>query len=134
MATKSPQQNYISGHVIEMEAETAIEPYRTLKLGTAAGQVAHTGAITDVVVGVSLNTAAAGGRVQIQTDGIALVTCSTGVAYGAQVMPGASGKIATAAGATAKSCGMAGGTTTTADGELQKVWLRTLNVNGIANS
>lgn len=131
---KSPQQNYIAGNVIELEAESEIQPYRVLKLGTSPGQVAHTGAITDVIVGASLNYAAAGERVQVQTDGIALVACSAAVAYAAQVMPGANGKVATAAGATAKSCGMAGGTTTTGDGELQKVWLRTLNVNGIANT
>lgn len=136
MATKSPQQNFISGNVIEMEAESAIEPYRLVKLGTAAGQVVATGAITDVVVGASLNKAAAGERVQIQTSGIALVTCSAGVAYGAQVMPtgSAGGKCVTAAGATAKSCGVAGGASTSNDGEIQKVWLATLNVNGIANT
>lgn len=136
MATKSPQQNFISGNVIEMEAESAIEPYRLVKLGTAAGQVVATGAITDVVVGASLNKAATGERVQIQTSGIALVTCSAGVAYGAQVMPAGSagGKCVTAAGASAKSCGVAGGTSTSNDGEIQKVWLATLNVNGIANT
>lgn len=135
--SKSPQQNFISGNVIEMEAEAAIEPYRLVKLGAAAGQVVACSAITDVVVGVSLNKAnAAGDRVQVQTSGIALVTCSAAVAYGAQVMPTASGagKCMTAAGATAKSCGVAGGTTTANDGELQKVWLASLNVNGIANS
>lgn len=131
---KTPQQNFISGNVIEMEAEAAIEPYRLVTLGAAAGQVIHTSAITDVVVGVSLNTAAIGGRVQVQTSGIALVTCSAAVAYKAQVMPGAAGKCATAAGATAKSCGMAAGTTTANDGELQKVWLASLNVNGVANT
>lgn len=136
MATKSPQQNLITGNTIEMEAEAAIVAKRLVKLGTAPGQVIHTAAITDVVAGVALNSCAAGGRVVIQTDGIAEVECKSAVTYLDQVMPdgGGAGKCATAAGATAKSCGVAGGTSTTAEGEIQKVWLRTLNVNGIANS
>lgn len=133
---KSPTQNFITGNVIEMEAEAAITARRLVKLGTAPGQAIHTSAITDVVIGVAINTAAIGERVQIQTDGIAEVACKAGVAYLAQVMPdsGGAGLCATAAGATAKSCGQACGTTTTAENEIQKVWLRTINVNGIANS
>jgi hypothetical protein len=136
MATKSPSQNLIIGHTIEMEAEAAITAKRLVKLGTAPGQVIHTAAITDVVAGVALNSAAAGARVTIQLDGIAEVACKTGVTYLDQIMPdgGGAGLCATAAGITAKSCGQAGGTTTTAEGEIQKVWLRTMNVNGIANS
>jgi len=133
---KSPQQNFLSSNVIEMEAESAIEPYRLVTFGAAANQAVATSAITDVIIGASLNKAAAGERVQIQTGGIALVECSAGVAYKAQVMPTASGagKCSTAAGATAKSCGVAGGTSTSNDGEIQKVWLCPLNVNGIANT
>jgi len=136
MATKSPTQNFITGNVIEMEAEAAITVNRLVKLGTAPGQVIHTAAITDLVCGVALNTAAAGARVQIQTSGIALVACKAAVTYLDQVMPdgGGAGLCATAAGITAKSCGQAGGTSTTAEGELQKVWLAPFNVNGIVNS
>lgn len=133
---KSPQQNYISSNVIEVEAEAEIFPKRLVKLGTAPGQVLATSAITDLVVGASINYAAAGGRVQIQTSGIAEVECSAAVNYLVQVMPTAAGagKCSLAAGATAKSCGQAGGTSTTADGEVQKVWLHTLNVNGPVNT
>lgn len=132
---KSPQPNFISSNVIEMEAEAAISPYRAVTYGAAAGQAVACGAITDPVLGVSLNQAAAGERVQIQTGGIARVTCSAAVAYKAQVMPGATGKCATAAGATAKSFGVAMGTTTTADGEEQLVHLHGgPNVNGVVNT
>ena len=136
MATKSPTQNLITGNVIEMEAEAAIVVNRLVKLGTAAGQVIHTAAITDVVAGVALNSCAAGERVQIQVSGIVQVECKTAVTYLDQVMPdgGGAGKCATAGGATAKSCGQAGGTTTTAEGELMAVWLRSMNVNGPANA
>lgn len=134
--SKSPTQNFNAGNVIEMEAESEVTQYRVVKLGAAAGQVVPTSAITDVAIGVSLNYAAAGARVQVQTGGIARVECSAGVAYGAQVMPtgAAGGKCATAAGATAKSFGLACGTTTTADGEQQLVMLATPNVNGPANA
>lgn len=136
MATKSPSQNLNTAHIIEMEAEAEIFPKRAVKLGTAPGQVLATSAITDLVAGVSLNYAAAGARVQIQTDGIAEVECSAAVNYLVQVMPTAAGagKCSTAAGATAKSFGQAGGTSTTADAEIQKVWLRTMNVNGPVNT
>lgn len=136
MATKSPQQNLVTGNIIEFEAESAIEPFRLVTLGTSPGQVVATSAITDVIIGASLNKAAAGERVQIQTAGIARVECSAGVAYKAQVMPTASGagKCSTAAGATAKSAGLATGASTSNDGESQYVWLCPINVNGIANS
>ena len=136
MATKAPTQNFITGNVIEMEAEAAIVVRRLVKLGTAAGQVIHTAAITDVVVGVSLNSCAAGERVQIQTSGVAEVECASAVTYLDQVMPvgTGAGKVATAAGATAKSCGQAGGATTANAGETQKLWLSPINVNGPANT
>lgn len=136
MATKAPTQNFITGNVIEMEAEAAIVVKRLVKLGTAAGQVIHTAAITDVVVGVSLNDAAAGGRVKIQVSGVAEVECASAITYLDQVMPvgTGAGKAATAAGATAKSCGQAGGITTANAGETQMLWLHSLNVNGPANT
>lgn len=136
MTTKSPTKNYIATHVIEMEAEAAIVVRRLVKLGTAPGQVIHTAAITDVVVGVSLNSCDAGERVQIQTSGIAEVEVGESVAYLAQVMPigTGAGKAATAAGATAKSCGLAAGVDAANSGETQKVWLSPINVNGPANT
>ena len=138
MATKSPTQNFITGNVIEMEAEAEVKAKRLVKLGTAPGQVLETAGVADIVAGVSLNYAAAGARVQIQFGGIAEVECKSAIAYLDQVVPDAGGdglaRSFTSAGATAKSCGQAGGTTTTAEGEIQKVWLRTINVNGPANS
>lgn len=136
MATKAPQQNYISANVIEYEAEAEIQPKRAVTLGTAPGQVIATSAITDLVHGVSLNYAAAGDRVQIQVGGVAEVECSAGVAYKAQVMPTASGagKCSTASGATAKSFGQAMGASTSNDTEIQLVRLSGLNVNGPANA
>lgn len=118
-----------------MKAGEAITANRALKLDSAEHVVLHSTAITDVIVGYSLNTCAINEMVEVAPPGrIVKVACSAGVTLGAQVMPTASGagKVMTAAGATAKSCGVAL-TTSTADGEVIEV-LSTLCVNGIANS
>lgn len=118
-----------------MKAGEAITANRALKLDSAEGVVLHTTAITDVVVGYSLNTCAINEMVEVAPPGRQVkVACSAGVTLGAQVMPTASGagKVMTAAGSTAKSCGLAL-TTSTTDGEVIAV-LSVLGVNGPANS
>lgn len=116
-------------------AESAISPYRLVKRGTNPGQVVACSAITDIAIGVSTNYAATGEVCTYQTRGVALIECSTGVTYGAQVMPTAAGagKCSTASGATARSAGVAGNTSA-ADGEIIACDINLPNLNGPANS
>lgn len=134
MATQAGP-NLESGNVNEYTAEAAIEAYRAVKYGTAEGEVVACSAITDIAIGVSLNKVALGGRVQVQTGGVALVTVSAGVARGAQLMPTAAGagKGMTAAGASARSFAIAENTTAN-DAEVAVVRLCCPNLNGPANS
>ena len=108
---------------------------RAVKLDSTAGQVVVTSAITDLAIGVAIDSAASGGAVAIQLFGIAKCVASDVISLGAQVMPTASGsgKVVTAAGATAKSMGVAL-TASGADGDVIEVLLAVPNVNGIANS
>ena len=96
------------------------------------GKVVVTTAITDDVYGVALQAGVSGDMIPVQQFGRAKIVCSAAVNPAAQVMPGASGKCATAAGATAKSFGIAE-STTGANNELLMVTLR-LGVNGPANT
>lgn len=134
MGTKAGQ-NLEAGNTNEYTAAGDIEAYRLVKYATAEGEVEACSAIADVAIGVSTNKVAAGGRVQIQTQGVALVTVSGAVTRGAQVMCTASGagKCLDAAGATAKSVGIAEQTATT-DGQVVAVRLAVPNVNGPANT
>lgn len=135
MGTTNASQNYESGNVGSGTAEAAIEAYRLVKQGTAENQVTPCTAITDVAIGVSLNKAAAGERVDYQTRGMAIIECSAGVARGAQVMATASGsgKCSTASGATARSVGIVESATSN-DTEKAVVRINLPNLNGPANS
>lgn len=129
-------QNYESVNTNEYTAASAIPPYRLVKQATNEGEVEVCTAITDVAIGVSLNTAAAGGdRVQIQTRGVALIEASGAISRNAQVMPAAAGagKIATAAGATARSAGIAE-SASGADAEVIACRINLPNLNGPANA
>lgn len=106
---------------------------RLLKLDTTEGQVIHTTAITDLVIGVAVESAASGDEVAIQTYGVAQVAVAAAVTLGDQVMPGASGLASTAAGATAKSCGVALQDAAATPDQIS-VLLSVPNVNGVANS
>ena len=103
--------NFLSGNVWAGNfAGAAIVANRLVKLDTTEGQVIHTAAITDDAVGASLKTYASGDAgVEVQIGGIVKLTAAAAISLGAQVMPdsGGAGKIATAAGATAVSCGVA---------------------------
>lgn len=114
----------------------AIEANRFVKLDTTQGQVIACTAITDVAIGVSLNKAASGESVQIQTQGEAKVATSAAVAINDQVMCTASGagKCSTAAGATARSVGLATSATGGTDGELATVLLCVPNLNAVVNT
>jgi hypothetical protein len=125
--------NYAGAAPITLKAGGAITANRALKLD-ANGDVIVTTAITEDVIGVALQTVASGEYVEIMTVNGALVklTTSAAVAIGAQLMPGASGKVATAAGATAKSFAQAL-TASSADGEHVMAVLR-ISLNGPANA
>lgn len=112
----------------------SISQYRCVEL-SAENTVTATDAITDVVIGVSLESASTGGLVPVQQFGKAKLTASAAIAVGAQVMPTASGagKVSTASGATAKSIGIAL-TASNNDGEVIEVQLALPPVSGPANS
>ena len=116
-------------------AGATVTQYRLVKLDSTAGQVIHTTAITDVGLGAALQTASTGGTVPVQQFGKVKLTASDAISLGAQVMPTAAGagKIVTAAGATAKSCGIAL-EAAGADGDIIEVLLVAPAVNGPANS
>lgn len=136
--TTATQNFEIDGRA-SYKAESAIVANRLVTYGTIDSDgnvtVKACTAITDVAIGVALETVAAEEMCPIQTRGVAKVTASAAISAGAQVMPTASGagKCSTAAGATAKSCGVVenapGG-----DGEVAQVRLAMPNVNGPANS
>lgn len=96
-------------HVTTRKAGGSITAGHLVKLDTTEGQVIKTTAITDVAIGVSLDTVASGDMVRIQTGGVCKVLIAAAVALGAQVMPdgGTNGQCATSSGATAVSCGIA---------------------------
>lgn len=126
----------VHGPIRSFIAGAAITANRLVKLDTTAGKVIVTTAITDVVVGVALNTAAADGQVEVLVaSGYTTKVCTSGaVSLGDQVMPTASGsgKCVTASGATAISCGQAM-SASAADGEFIEVQLRP-SVKSPANS
>lgn len=125
-------RNY--GPIQSFLAGAAIEPNRALKL-SAANTVIHTTAITDSVIGFSLNKVASGAYVDVLTLPGAKGKARAGAAIslGAQVMPEGSGDgdVITAAGATAISCGIA--LQAAADGETFEVLFRP-GINAPASS
>ena len=127
--------NYETSNVISRIAGGTIAARRLVKLDTTAGQVVACSAITDVAIGVSLHSASSGQTVEIQTSGVAEIEASDAVALGAEVMPTAAGagKCVTAAGATARSCGLAE-TISSADGEFIRARINLPNLKGMANA
>jgi hypothetical protein len=109
-ATYTARNNLLGKAPFAMKAGEAITVGRALKLDSTEGQVLHTTAITDVAIGVALETVASGDMVSIAPPGtIVKMVPGAAVSLGAQVMPEASGagKVITAAGATAIACGVA---------------------------
>lgn len=87
----------------------SITANRLVKQDTTENQVIATAAITDEPIGVSLGTYASADVGEFQTTGVARLEAAAAISLGAEVMPdgGGGGKIATAAGATAQSIGIA---------------------------
>lgn len=113
-----------------------IAQYRAVKLDSTAGQVVAATAITDNTVGASMVSASSGQTLSVQTFGKVKLTASAAITLGDQVMVTASGagKVSTAAGATAKSIGVAL-EAASADGDIIEVLLHGgPNVNGPANT
>lgn len=127
--------NYAGAKPQTFKAGGAITANRAVKLDSN-GDVVVTTAITDKVVGIALETKASGEYVDVITvNGVKQkVTASAAVTIGDDVMPTASGsgKCSTAAGATAKSFGIAL-SAAAADGEIIEVLTR-FGVNGVANT
>lgn len=121
------------------KAGAAITANRLVKLSALDSDgnvtIIPTAAITDVPIGVSLETVANGEMCPIQTRGVAKVEFAASASFGAQVMPdgGGGGLAATAAGATAKSCGILESAPGGAN-EMGAVRLAVPNVNGPANA
>lgn len=129
------ESNFANVSLLPFKAGAAIGQNRLVKQDSTAGQVVVTTAITEAVVGVAtIAAAAAGDQVTVQYSGVAKCVASAAISLGAQVMPtvSGSGKVATAAGATAVSCGIAL-EAATADGDVISVLLRP-SVNSPANS
>jgi predicted membrane GTPase involved in stress response len=127
--------NYETSNRISRIAGGVIAAKRLVKLDSTAGQVIACTAITDIAIGVSLHSATAGQSVEIQTSGVAEIECSDAVALGAEVMPTAAGagKCVTAAGATARSAGLAENLSA-ADGEVIRARINLPNLKGMANA
>lgn len=88
-----------SENYIERIAGGTITAGCAVMLHTTEGQVVVTDGNTAIAIGVALNTVSSGEVCKVQTAGIVPATVSAGIALGAEVMPGADGKVATASGA-----------------------------------
>lgn len=98
--------------LLSFKAGAAIRINRAVKLGAAAGEVIESAAIADLTIGIATQAAAAAGDpVPVQTNGVAKVLLGVGgVTFASQLMviaADADGSVGTAAGATAKSIGVA---------------------------
>lgn len=130
------ESNFLGVSPINFKAGAAIGINRLVMLDTTTNTVIVTTAITDLAIGVALEAAsAAGDNVPVQMFGKAKVVASGSLTLGAQLMPTSSGagKVITAAGATAKSIGVAL-QSAGADGDTIECLLSTPNVNGVANT
>ena len=108
-ATYAAVNNPLHTAAFTMKAGEAIAANHLVKLDSTEGQVVNCSAITDVPVGVAIQTVASGESVSIQMFGIAKLVAAGSVSLGAQLMPYTSptGTVATASGATAVSCAVA---------------------------
>lgn len=80
-------------------AESAVLPYRIVKLGTSDGNVVQAAAATDAAIGVAdnLGQATAGSRVDVAKSGPVEVEAGAAITRGALLMSDASGRAITAA-------------------------------------
>jgi hypothetical protein len=127
--------NFLGTSLMGFKAGGTIGINRLVKLDSTAGQVVVTSAITDVAIGVATQSATSGDNVPVQVFGKAKVVASGAVSLGDQLMPtsSGSGKVVTAAGATAISCGVAL-QAAGADGDTIEALLAVPGVNRPANS
>lgn len=127
--------NLLGVSLVGFKAGGTILINRPVKLDTTQDQVVQATAITDLVIGVATQAATSGDNVPVQLFGVAKCVLGVGGAtLGDQLMcvAAASGKVGTAAGATAKSFGVA--LATGLVDETIPVLLACPNVNGPANT
>lgn len=94
-------QSFVAGGVVPINV--------LVMLHSVEGQVVVTTGITSLGLGAATISAASGGLVSVQQFGKAKLTAGAAISLGAQLMPAAAGGglVETAAGATAKSIGVA---------------------------
>ena len=119
---------------IGFKAGGPIRINRAVKLDATKNQVVEASAIGDVVIGFAEQAAEAGDTVPVQPFGVVKAVAGAAVAVHAQVMPQAAGggKVVTAAGAAARSCGITLAAAANAD-EVIPVLVAGPNLNGPAN-
>lgn len=105
----------ISGVTRTFEAENAmVNPFRIVKLGTAANQIDLGAVSSDLAVGVTLASASADTDVTVVLTGTAKVYCSAAVTKGANIVCAGSGVGLTGTASTNPVVGIALETTTAA--------------------
>lgn len=128
-------ENYSDSDIIKLKAGAAVTAHRAVKI-SAADTCIQSAAIADGAIGVALVTAASGEWFPVQVRGVAKLEAAAAISAGDEVMVQAAagdGSIDVAAGATAKSIGVAL-EAATADGDLIAVLLNTPSLKGPANS
>ena len=127
--------NHVGVSPINFKAGGTIGINTAVKLDSTENQVVVTSAITDVCIGFATQSAVSGDSVPVQIFGKAKAVASAAISLAAQLMPTASGsgKVSTAAGATAISCGVAL-QAAGADGDTIEVLFAGPVVNAPANS
>lgn len=128
---------YNDTDVIRMKAGAAVTKHRALKLDSTVDQVVHSAAIADLTIGVSLETVASGEWVSVQYRGIAKLEAAAAITLGQEVMvqaAAADGSIDAAAGATARSIGVALEAASNGDSDVIAVLLSLPALKGPANS
>jgi hypothetical protein len=129
-------ESYSDTDIIHMKAGATVAAHRAVKL-SAADTVIHCVDITDLCVGVALIGGSTGDFISIQYRGIAKMEAAEAITVNAEVMvqdAANDGSIAPAAGATARSIGVALEPATNGDGDIISVLLNLPNVKQPPNS
>lgn len=130
-------ESYSDTDVIKMKCGAAVTAHRAVKLDSTVDTVIQATAITDLVVGVALETGATGDWIPVQYRGIAKLECAAAVTLGAEVMVQAAagdGSIDVSGGATARSIGVALEAGSNGDGDVIAVLLNLPALKGPPNS
>lgn len=127
-------ENSLNNNPLPMKAGGTVAANRLVKMDSVANQFVAATAEGDLVIGVCPKAVVAGDSVGILTGTQKVrITSGAAVAVGAEIEPTTGGKGITAAGAAARSSGVAL-TASTADEEEIEVLINLPNVKGPANS